>query len=72
MTERYQVFGYKEGNPVKKFDETFDVRAQASKVANHLSDEGWSITFATIPAGSDVPSLMVMNDLDFIFGKTRF
>lgn len=66
----YTVTGYSE-HTGQKVNETFPTEAQASKVANHLSEQGWSIAMSTND-DDGTPRSTVVNHLDFVFGKTIF
>lgn len=70
MATTYTVAGYSE-HTGQKVNETFTSEAQASKVANHLSELGWSISLST-NNDEGAPQSTVVNHLDFVFGKTVF
>jgi hypothetical protein len=69
MAKQFRVLASKSG--FKTFDFTYDAHEEsyARKVANTLSDENWSVWFETL---DDKHQSAVINDLDFVFGKTQF
>ena len=69
-SRQYEVVAHKEG--WKSYIHTFELeeRAYARAVANRLSSEGWSVWFSDLEDGK--PVLSTTNDLDFLFGTTRF
>lgn len=67
---QYGVTAHKEG--WKSYIHTFEREEEsyARAVANRLSSEGWSVWFSTLEDGN--PVLATTNDLDFVFGTTKF